>query len=253
MKTLLLILVSFSLSAQCNTDRTLNSYLAIPTFLNLYFTGQCVSQPISDTTICVKVVQREVGQVAAFSYSSPNGQPAYVTSFRQFDKYCNFMTDSPFIEVGTDSIIVCYTIAASLIDNFCPYTILAGGLAVEWCGIYAYHDNGNINVRWVTCSNTGTKVFEVIHSVDAMNWRTIGNVKPYQSTTSTLSDYKLSLPFTGQGDNYFAVREIDLNGSVRISDVVYVNVPYSSSTGSSGYDLLGRRVQSNDYMYYIGK
>jgi hypothetical protein len=247
---LAIMLISYTY-AQCEATRILNSYIAIPGFFNLYFTGQCVSQSISDTTICVKVARTNQGQVAAFSYSSPSGQPAYVTSVKQYIN-CELIDDTPYIEQGSDTVTVCYTIQAQLIDNFCPYTVLSGGLAVTWCGIYAYHSDSELHLRWLTCSNIGTNCFEVIHSVDGSTWNKIATVTPYQSTNSSLSNYNVTIPFNIGGQHYFAVRELDYNGNAHISEIVYVDIPYISAP-QGGYDLLGRRVNDNSFMFYLPK
>ena len=249
----LCLIVSFAAIAQCTTDRYARPYLSLPSFFGLYFANQCISGTIRDTMICVKVPRVNQGQIAAFSYSSPTGQPAYITSVKQYNSACVFIENGTLIPAGTDTITVCYTIQAALIDNFCPYMVLAGGLAVEWCGIYAYHSEGNLKMRFMTCSNAGTKKYDVITSTDAVNWTSLINVLPEQETKSTESNYNICLPFTRGGMNYFAVREHDVNGNVRVSDIVYVDVPYSNVQQGGGFDLLGRSVGSNQFMYYVQK
>ena len=239
MKTLLFLFLSLTATAQCETDRTANAYIAIPGFTSLFLSGQCVSGNISDTTICVSVPRTTQGQVAAFSYSSPNGQPAFVTDVRQYDNTCTFIESGTLIPAGSDTITVCYTIQAQLIDNFCPYMILAGGLAVDWCGIYAYYDD-NLHVRFTTCSNSGTDFYEVITSTDGYSWRTIAKIQPYQETTSTESDYNLTLCYHTPGTQYFAIRETDLNGKTMVSDIVHCTIPYPLNPKTSNFDILGR-------------
>jgi hypothetical protein len=156
------------------------------------------------------------------------------------------------IGAGTDTVTICYDITAQLIDNFCPYTVLSGSLSVDFCGIYAYHSEGSVKMRWLTCSNSGTKKFDVLTSTDAQNWIAIGTVKPIQETSSTELEYKVCIPFSKSGINYFAVREEDLNGNVKVSDIVYCNVLETPSKSMPQYDLLGRSINSSSYMYYIG-
>ena len=253
MKTIMLfLLLSTRLVAQCETNRFAQSYLALPSFFGLYLSNQCVSGAIRDTSICVKVARTNQGQIAAFSYSSPSGQPAFVTAVKQYNSACVFIENGTLIQAGNDTITVCYTIKAQLIDNFCPYTILAGGLAVDWCGIYAYHSDGNLKMRFSTCSNSGTIKFDIITSTDAISWTSLINVKPEVETKSTESHYNICIPFNRGGSNYFAVREYDLNGGVHVSPIVFVEIPYPSNDGS-GFDLLGRRVNDGNYLFYVGK
>jgi len=155
------------------------------------------------------------------------------------------------IPPGTDTITVCYTIQTTLIDNFCPYMIQMSALAVHFCGVYAYHSDGILHVRWLTCSNTGTRKFEIIESADAMNWRTLYTQAPYVETNSNLSDYNIPLDYNKGGDHYIAIREIDVNGDVTLSDVVYLHIDAETHVGDS-YDIIGRRIaQGSNQMYYI--
>lgn len=252
MKTLILILLSLTASAQCSTTRFAQPYLGLPSFFGLYFNNQCISGSIRDTTICIKVAKTNQTQVVAFSYSSPSGQPAFVTSIKQYNAQCIYIGDGTMIPAGTDTMTICYTIQAQLIDNFCPYTVLSGGLAVDWCGIYSYYSDGDVRVRWITCSNSGTSKFEVITSTDAVNWRKLREVYPELETNSKQSEYNISIPFDNVGINYFAVREIDVNGKTHISDIVYCDVPYVEKK-QSGYDILGRSVSNTQFMYYISQ
>ena len=249
---MLFLLLSTQVSAQCNTNRFMQPYLSLPSFFGLYFANQCISGAIRDTTICVKIPRTNQGQIAAFSYSSPSGQPAFVTAVKQYNSACIFIENGTLIQAGTDTVTVCYTIQAQLIDNFCPYAILAGGLAVDWCGIYAYHSDGNLKMRFSTCSNSGTLKFDIITSTDAVSWTSLINVKPEVETKSTESHYNICIPFNRGGSNYFAVREYDLNGGVHVSPIVFVEIPYPSNDGV-GFDLLGRRVNDGNYLFYVGK
>jgi len=253
MKTLMLfLLLSTASFGQCNTNRFMQPYLALPSFFGLYFANQCISGAIRDTTICVKIPRTNQGQIAAFSYSSPSGQPAFVTAVKQYNSACIFIENGTLVQAGNDTVTVCYTIQAQLIDNFCPYSIMAGGLAVDWCGIYAYHSDGNLKMRFSTCSNSGTKYFDIITSTDAVSWTSLINVLPEVETKSTESHYNICIPFNRGGSNYFAVREYDLNGGVHVSPIVFVEIPYPSNDGS-GFDLLGRRVNDGNYLFYVGK
>ena len=249
---MLFLLLSTASFGQCNTNRFMQPYLALPSFFGLYFANQCISGAIRDTTICVKIPRTNQGQIAAFSYSSPSGQPAFVTAVKQYNSACIFIENGTLVQAGNDTVTVCYTIQAQLIDNFCPYSIMAGGLAVDWCGIYAYHSDGNLKMRFSTCSNSGTLKFDIITSTDAVSWTSLINVLPEVETKSTESHYNICIPFNRGGSNYFAVREYDLNGGVHVSPIVFVEIPYPSNDGS-GFDLLGRRVNDGNYLFYVGK
>jgi hypothetical protein len=250
MRFLFLLLLTNNLAAQCETDRTGRAYLGLPSFFSLYFSGQCVERNMGDTTICVKFPPQSVGQVAGFSYSSPSGQPAFVTSIKQYRNDCEMFEASPLIYPSTDTTIVCYTIQAALIDNFCPYAILSNGLAVEFCGLQAEYEQNFIRLHFATCSNAGTLRYEVIVSSDLTNWKTIYALQPEQVNSSDITDYNLSIPYTVGGLQYVAVREVDYEGRTTVSDIAVLIVPEVVRSGVR-FDILGRSVSNSNYLYIV--
>ena len=250
MRFLFLLLLTTNLAAQCETDRTGRAYLGLPSFFSLYFSGQCVERNMGDTTICVKFPPQSVGQVAGFSYSSPSGQPAFVTAINQYSTDCQLIEQSPLIYPSTDTVVVCYTIDAVLIDNFCPYAILSPGLSVEFCGIEAEYEQNFIRLHFATCSNAGTLRYEVIISSDLTNWKTIYALQPDQVNSSDLTDYNLSIPYTVGGLQYVAIREVDYEGRTTVSDIVVLIVPEVVRSGV-GFDILGRSVSNSNYLYIV--
>jgi hypothetical protein len=206
---------------------------------------------MSDTTICVKFPPSSVGRVASFSYSSPSGQPAFVTGYAQYDEQCAMIDNTPLIYPSQDTITLCYTIEAALIDNFCPYGILMPGLAVEFCNVWGDVQDNRLSVRWQTCSNSGTHYFEVLESGDMINWEALDKVNPHYVTTSDLSYYEWTGLAKHSGIRYFCIREVDYNGDTTISDAVVVDVPAVTSPIITGYDILGRSIQNDNYRYIV--
>lgn len=205
---------------------------------------------MGDTTICVKFPPQTVGQVAGFSYSSPSGQPAFVTAIKQYRNDCELIEASPLIYPSTDTTIVCYTIQAVLIDNFCPYAILSNGLSVDFCGLQAEYEQNFIRLHFATCSNAGTLRYEVIISSDLTNWKTIYTLQPDQVNSSDLTDYNLSIPYTVGGLQYVAIREVDYEGRTTVSDIAVIIVPEVVRSGV-GFDILGRSVSNSNYLYIV--
>jgi hypothetical protein len=84
-----------------------------------------------------------------------------------------------------------------------------------------------------------------------MNWRTLYTQAPYVETNSNLSDYNIPLDYNQGGDHYIAIREVDVNGDVTLSDVVYVQIEERTHVNES-YDIIGRRIsQGSNQLYYI--
>jgi hypothetical protein len=249
---LFLFLLIFGKSdAQCDINNFGSSYYNSPGFLTLYLTGQCISGQIGDTVICVKYPRLNSTQFAFFSYSSPTGQPAFITDISQYNSYCEFIGNGTQIAAGEDTVTVCYTIRAELIDNFCPYALRSIPLAVDFCGIYAYWENEILNVRWVTCSNSNTDKFQVIISNDTFNWTPLIEVNAKSITSSQAIDYNYHIPFSRGGIHYVAVREIDFNGQITVSSVAYFEAPHVINNKPVGYDLLGRKTNDKGFLYYV--
>jgi hypothetical protein len=230
MKTLILILFPFVLSAQCKPSK---SYITFPTFLSLYFGGECLSGNFSDTTICARFGANPSGRLPYFSASSPIGNIGTVTA-------------SPSeIFPSNDSVDVSYHISGGLIDNFCPYAFVLNPLAVEFCGVNAESLDNQIAVQWATCSNHNTSHFNVIISGDLNTWTTARSVPPYEVNSSGLSIYKTRFPYR-EGLWYIRVMETDLNGDKTLSDVVKVSVQESQGIY---FDILGRQTNKEQFQW----
>jgi hypothetical protein len=245
MKTLLFLFLSLTAVAQCDTNNISSAYYSIPSFITLFVNNECISVPIMDTTICTQVELTNQPQLAAFSYSTPNGTSPVITDIKQYDDNCVYITDGTQIMQGEGVINICYTISGGLIDNFCPYTIFMGGLSVDFCGIYAYYTD-NLHVRFLTCSNSGTLYYEILQSNDAITWRSLSKFEPFFETSSQEHDYNLTLCYHNEGINYFCIRETDINGNTTTSEIVYCNIsPKSKNSDVLNYDLSGRLISGN--------
>lgn len=237
------------LLAQCYPPvRTSNLYGVIPRFIHLYNNGDCVVKDIRDTTICVKVAPRTFGQLAYYSYSTPYGQNVGV-SIAQFNSACQQIATDNQIYPSTDTTIVCYTIAAELIDNFCPYIYRFVTLSVDWCGFSCSYGEGRLQVDWATCGNANTDRFEVLVSQDAQTWKKLSEVAPKFASSSGVSTYTFASLFSIPGQFYTCVREIDFNGAEAYSNICSFTGVMSGSL-LQGYDLAGRQVPSN-YLWSV--
>lgn len=246
-RLLFLCLIATTASAQCDTERSALAFLSIPSFFSLYFAGDCISQPIHDTTICVAFPPSAVGRIAAFSYSSPSGQPAYVTGFSQYNSDCVHIANGPNIYPSADTTYVCYTIQAALIDNFCPYSIIASGLSVQFCGVSAAYEQNFVRIGFSTCSNTGTEKYRIQASTDAITFADVYELPPAFQVSPDRSNYTATFKYTTAGMNYFRVAEHDLNGKITYSEIVPLSVP-APVRPSQSFDILGRENVSGTFL-----
>jgi hypothetical protein len=250
--TLILFAALTAATAQCNV-RTAPTFLALPSFFGLFLNGHCVSQNMADTTICVKFPPTATGRVAAFSVSSPNGSPAFITSYAQYNEQCVFISNSPLIWPSSDTTTVCYTIQTALIDNFCPYALQVSGLAVEWCGVSATMAGAYIDIRFSTCSNTGTDKFLIQASHDLITWQSFGKVPAQYPNHPDRLNYQVTLPPCIAGEQYIRIVEVDLNGNIQPSEPVFLSVPAPAVTTKGSFDILGRAISADSpYLYRVG-
>jgi hypothetical protein len=93
--------------------------------------------------------------------------------------------------------------------------------------------NGNaqqINVSWVTVSETNNKGFSIEKSLDGRNFKTIGFVNSQYATGTGNS--KLQYTFADlhpqAGVNYYRLNQMDFSGKAQLSDVVSVTIGQTS-------------------------
>lgn len=249
MKNLILLfaILTFgsSATAQCDSAKAVKSFWGFPSFNSLNNSGQCISANITDTTICVKIKQILATQQARFSYSSPFGSPLAVNEIRQYNSDCIFIGYGNLINSGIDSVVICYDISSELIDNFCPYALIISPLAVDFCGLSAVMGDDLLSVEFKTCSNTNTDRFELIISKDLISWNIAETIEPQIENNSSQSVYNIETNNFENGINYLAIREIDLNGNVTLSEIAYFECRNKKETIKSYFDLSGRSVSGN--------
>lgn len=233
MKALLLILFPFILSAQ--TCKPSKDYILFPSFLSLYFGGECLSGSFSDTVICAKFAGNLSGRIPYFSASSPIGNIGTVTVVPNE------------IYPSVDSVEVRYTISGGLIDNFCPYAFVLNPLAVDWCGVNVESEGCKVAVQFATCSNQNTSHFNIQISKDLHDWKTAKSLSPVAVNSSSLNVY-LAQFNAPKGLQYIRIVEIDFNGNKSISEVKMISV-MGCGEGGVNYDILGRQVNKQEFQW----
>ena len=101
-------------------------------------------------------------------------------------------------------------------------------LPVELLEFKAENQNENVLLSWKTASEKNSDYFTVERSVDGNNFATtIGTVDAAGFSNSVLN-YQLldEHPLTGQ--NYYRLKQVDIDGSIHYSDVVLVNFSYAN-------------------------
>ena len=103
-----------------------------------------------------------------------------------------------------------YTSASQL-----PLTLSAFEAAVE---------NGEVVLNWQTTTELNTSVFNIQHSVDGVNFTTLGNVK---ATGSGANRYKMVDSNPYKGVNYYRLQVVDKDGETNYSKLVSLGLSVS--------------------------
>ncbi|PWJ41753.1 putative secreted protein (Por secretion system target) [Sediminitomix flava] len=77
-------------------------------------------------------------------------------------------------------------------------------------------------LEWETASEIDSKVFEIQHSIDGINFEKIGEELAF-GTTEVLQQYKFTHQEPLQGYNYYRLRQVDLDGSYEYSKTITLN------------------------------
>ncbi len=124
---------------------------------------------------------------------------------------------------------------------------------------------GNVSdLHWTTSSETNNKGFEVLRSADGRNWKTIGFVNSLSTNGTSVNrlDYNFTDNTPVKGNNYYRLKQTDLNGQFNYSKIKMVNFtdggkieiypnPFSNKINIAGlngreiivvYDFTGREV-----------
>jgi hypothetical protein len=85
--------------------------------------------------------------------------------------------------------------------------------------------SGEVELTWETASEINNLRFDILRSVDGMNFDKIGSVAGHGTTNETQS-YRYLDNSVNAGDYYYRLKQIDINGDFEEFDVtLHVNIP----------------------------
>jgi hypothetical protein len=96
-------------------------------------------------------------------------------------------------------------------------------LPVELTSFAASADNGTVTLNWATATEINNRGFEVEKSIDNADFRVIGFVNGFGTTTET-RNYSFSESGLTEGKYYYRLRQLDFNGDYEYSPVAEVTV-----------------------------
>jgi subtilisin-like proprotein convertase family protein len=103
-------------------------------------------------------------------------------------------------------------------------------LPVELVSFSGACDNGIINLTWQTASEFNSSHFDVEKSRDGENWQLLTTL-PSAGTSNELITYQSTDQNGTEGNNYFRLRQVDIDGTEKLYDPINV----SCSEVTTGY------------------
>ena len=127
------------------------------------------------------------------------------------------------------------TDVASLINNYgsttsdhypvfsrFTFSPLAAPLPVEFGNFTVTKAGNKAKINWNTVQELNSSYFEVEHSADSRTWTSIHKVNA-AGTSSSIINYEYIDPLPAKGRNYYRIRQVDLNGTAKTTDIKAVD------------------------------
>lgn len=110
-------------------------------------------------------------------------------------------------------------------NNTLPPAVLkvTKALPVTLSSFNVLKENTSANLSWSTTQETNSDKFEIQHGTDAKNWRSVGEVKSNQ-TSNSIKNYGFTHFNTVNGENYYRLKMIDLDGTFAFSNIRVIEI-----------------------------
>ncbi|MBS1680443.1 MAG: T9SS type A sorting domain-containing protein [Bacteroidetes bacterium] len=92
-------------------------------------------------------------------------------------------------------------------------------LPIKLLNFYASENSGAIDLRWQTTTEINNDYFEVLRSLDGMNWSVIAKIKGAGNSVG-IKSYLFSDVSPTMGLNYYRLKQVDFDGNSTLSFVV---------------------------------
>lgn len=100
---------------------------------------------------------------------------------------------------------------------------LASTLPVELISFDAQKTGDNILISWQTASEQNSDYFDIEHSADAINFKSLSRLNA-QGNASTLSEYTYMDKAPTKGINYYRLKQMDIDGKYEYSHIVSATI-----------------------------
>ncbi|MEO6039185.1 MAG: T9SS type A sorting domain-containing protein, partial [Saprospiraceae bacterium] len=105
--------------------------------------------------------------------------------------------------------------------------LVIAALPVELVGFQARAEGHTARLDWQTATETNNRGFEVQHSKDATDWQACGFV-PGKGNSTQAAAYEFQVNDLLAGTHFFRLRQIDLDGTDRLSEVRSLTVRHAA-------------------------
>ena len=102
------------------------------------------------------------------------------------------------------------------ISNRTVECIFAGPLPIELISFSAEKQDDEVSLNWETASETDNDYFNVLHSVNGKDWKTIDKINGAGNSTKKVA-YDFTHRSPEQGVNYYRLKQVDFNGDYSYS------------------------------------
>ncbi|MFZ1528570.1 MAG: T9SS type A sorting domain-containing protein [Ferruginibacter sp.] len=103
-------------------------------------------------------------------------------------------------------------------------------LPVELNGFSAVKQNGKTFLQWQTSNETNSRGFEIQRSSNTQNWTNIAFVN---SAGTAAGNYSFTDASPASGKNYYRIRQVDISGAYKLSEIKWVDFSRKFSLGIS--------------------
>ncbi len=123
--------------------------------------------------------------------------------------------------VGTEDH--CLEFSVNHFSEFIGHEPSGGALPVELVDFYAEKSNSAVQLYWTTATEENNAGFEVQRSMDGMEWEVLTFVEG-NGTTVEVQNYEWEDNNPKEGLNYYRLKQVDFDGTMDLSDVVFVDM-----------------------------
>jgi hypothetical protein len=107
-------------------------------------------------------------------------------------------------------------------------------LPVQLISFTGKNESSSVRLQWETAQESNSSHFTVEHSANGTDWKKAGTVKA-AGTSSTVKAYSFVHTNASNGNNYYRLQQIDINGSSVASKVITVKTGGNNVLTASAY------------------